>query len=126
MAAKSTTTDNLVLNFLLGGATATAPAGRYVALLTGVTSIPAATVTEVSGGSYARQSCAWNAASGGSATNSSALTFTALPSCTLTNFAIYDAATAGNLLYVGTMTSQAVSAGNGVSVAAGALTVSES
>lgn len=46
-------------------------------------------------GSYARQACTWNAASGGSKTNSTALTFTTAGSVAVTSFGTWSSATYG-------------------------------
>jgi hypothetical protein len=46
-------------------------------------------------GSYARQSCSWNAASGGTKTNSSSLTFTTAGSVAVTHFGTQSSATYG-------------------------------
>lgn len=89
--------------------------------------------TEVSGNNYARTSLnpldanwAAPAAGNGVTSNSSAITFP-VPSGSwgvITHFGIYDATTAGNLLFWGALTtSQTVSTNNTVSFAAGALTV---
>ena len=55
--------------------------------------------SEVSGGSYARQSITWNAASGGSQTSSNAQNFTSMPSTTIGYFGVWSASTSGT--YVG-------------------------
>lgn len=92
--------------------------------------------TEVSGGSYARKlvnasggaSPAWNAASGGIATNANAITLvTATGSWgTVTYMAICDASTTGNMLWYGSVTSQAVASGDTVSFATSALSLGQS
>lgn len=89
--------------------------------------------TEVTGGSYARKSTAgtdWNAASGNpaSASNATSITFvTATASWgTATHFGHFDAATAGNLLRWGALTtSKTISSGDTASFAAGSLTTTE-
>ena len=60
--------------------------------------------SEVSGGSYARKSCAsWDTASAGSTKNGVAITFAQATADwgTVTDFAIVDASTAGNMLAYG-------------------------
>lgn len=48
--------------------------------------------TEVTGGSYARQNVTIGASSSGAQTNSADITFTLMPSCTVTGWALYDSA----------------------------------
>ena len=84
--------------------------------------------TEVSGNGYSRQAITFNAASSGSATNSSAETFTASGGNfgTITHFGIFDASTSGNLLYHGALTDdKVIEDGDSLVVAAGAITITE-
>lgn len=62
------------------------------------TSNPTATNTgtEVTGGSYARQPITFSAASARAMTNSAQVVFSGLPGGTITHWAVFDAATAGN------------------------------
>ena len=89
--------------------------------------------TEVSGNNYSRASlnpldANWAATAGGNGqtSNSSTITF-ATPSGTwgtVTHFGIFDAASAGNLLFWGSLTiSKTVNQGDTVSFPAGSLTV---
>lgn len=74
-------------------------AATYVALHTGD---PGETGTnEVSGGSYARQAATWNAASSGISTNDGALSFADMPACTVVAASVWDASSAGNMLFAG-------------------------
>lgn len=59
--------------------------------------------TEVTGGSYARQSIAFVLGTGGAGqiSNSTTLSFTGMPACTVVAAGIADAATGGNLLAYG-------------------------
>lgn len=105
-------TENAILNSLFGktsdfGVLASAPT-LYVALFTAAPG-EAGGGTEVSGGSYARVATVagdWNAASGGSISNLNAITFPTATGAwgTVTHFALMDAATAGNNLWYGTLT----------------------
>lgn len=89
--------------------------------------------TEVSGGSYARVAVArtgagWNAAAGALAatTNTGTITFpTATGSWgTVTQFGIFDAATTGNLVWWGDLTtSKTIGSGDTASFAAGTLSL---
>ncbi len=64
--------------------------------------------TEVTGGSYARQALTMGSPALGVITNSVAVNYTAMPAATVTHIAVYDALTAGNLLYYGALTSQII------------------
>ena len=104
--SKSDYLENKVLDAVLNN-TSLAVATPYVALFTATPS-DAGGGTEVSGGSYARvnSSASWPAASSGSCANDVAIAF---PSATanwgtVTQFGIFDASTAGNLLYWGDLT----------------------
>lgn len=110
-----------ILEHMLRNTAWTSPTTVYVSLHT---ADPGETgASEVSGGSYARQSCAFAAATSGAGTiaNSGALTFT-MPAATVTHWAIWDASTAGNCLWTGAVAaSQTYASGNSATVAAGAL-----
>ncbi len=107
----------------------------WVGLFTAAPSDSAAG-TEVSGGSYARVAvvrtgAGWNAATGTSPAltdNTGAITFpTASGSWgTVTHFGIFDASTAGNLLYWADLAaSKTVASGDTASFAAGALDITQ-
>ena len=111
------------------------PADLYVGLSTS-TPVEAGTgVTEPAGSGYARvtvtsSAAGWTAATGGASgstiSNAAAITFPQASGAwgTVTYFVIYDAATAGNMLAYGALTTaQAIGSGNTPSFAAGALTV---
>lgn len=108
MTGLSTYSADNLLNAITGRAAYTNPAALYLALFTAVGTDAGTGFTEVSGGGYARVSCAgagvWGAASGtipATITNSgAAITF---PSATASwgnviAWGLYDASTAGNLL----------------------------
>lgn len=88
---------NKILDHLHGTTTFTKPTAVYVGLYTSNPGV-AGTGTEVTGGSYARQSVSFNAATTGSATNSTQVKYTNMPTATVTHVAILDAATSGNML----------------------------
>lgn len=96
--------ENKVLGHVFGATPYTAPATLYVGLFT---SSPGETGsgTEVSGGSYARQTIAFTV-TGAQASNTAAVEFpTATASWgTITFAAIYDALSGGNLLAYGALT----------------------
>lgn len=75
----------------------------YVGLSTADPGEDASGLAEPSGNGYARVATAgadWNAASGGSTTNANAITFPTASGAwgTITHFALFDAATEGNML----------------------------
>lgn len=144
MGAKSDYLENKLIDFLLRGQAFTAPATVYVGLLTATPS-DAGGGTEVTGGSYARvavtsslanwagtQSAGSTTAStgtGGTTSNNGAITFPA-PTAnwgTVVAFGLYDAASAGNLLYWSALTTnKTINNGDAApSFAAGALTIQE-
>lgn len=80
--------------------------------------------TEVSGGSYARQSVTFGAISGGAMSNTSAVTFTGLPAATITHYGILTAVTGGSLKVYGALnTSAAVISGDQVQFPIGSITI---
>jgi hypothetical protein len=100
-----------------GTAPWTAPSTIYLALHT---SDPGEAYTsgEVSGGSYARQTITFSAASGGSIAASAAVEFTSMPACTVTHVSLWDSASGStNMLWSGALTSsRAVSAGDSLRI----------
>lgn len=116
--------DNL-LNHILRNVTYTSPATVYVALFTTATT-EAGGGTEVTGGGYARQAATFAAPSGGSTSNSAAITFGPATAAwgTVSHAAIFDAAVAGNMLIHGPLTTpKTVGVGDTTTFAVGALTV---
>lgn len=144
MAGKSDYLENKFIDWFFRGQTLTPPTTIYVALLTAAPS-DAGGGTEVSGGSYARtgvtgalanwagtQSAGSTVAStgtGGQTSNNAAITFPAPTGNwgSVTHMGLYDASTAGNLLYwVALTTAKTVNNGDAApSFAIGALTVTE-
>lgn len=106
-----------ILDHIVGKTSFTMPT-VYVALFTVTPSDAAASGTECSGGSYARKSTAgsdWSAAASGAISNAAAITFaTATASWgTVVAFALFDAATSGNMLAWGALTaSKAIDSGD--------------
>lgn len=105
------TTENNILNHMLRNTAWTSPGTSvYVGLITAVTSGEAGTVTEATGGSYARVQVqgtgAWNAPAGSGTDNVSVITF---PTATaswgeILAAGIWDASTSGNLMMWGWLT----------------------
>lgn len=78
--------------------------------------------TEVTGGSYARQSMVMNDADAGGTANNTEVNFTGMPSCTVVGIELYDsAATPLRLAYGPLTTSRTVTAGDTVQFAAGSV-----
>jgi len=76
LAAFSDYLENWVIDFFLRNTAFTPPATVYVALFTSSSGLESNNPTaEVSGGAYARQVCALDAASGGVSANTSDITF---------------------------------------------------
>lgn len=127
--SKTDYAENKTLDHITGKAT-WAAVTAYVGLFTAAPS-DAGGGTEVSGGAYARKATVaadWNAASAGSASNANALSFpTATASWgTVTHFALFDAATAGNMLrWAALTTSKTIGNGDTASFAAGSLVCTE-
>lgn len=77
-------------------------------------------------GSYARQACSWNAASGGAMTNSTALTFSTLGTIAVTHIGCWNSATyAGGTYAIGAALSANVTSAS-ITIAAGAISLSAS
>jgi hypothetical protein len=120
-------TENKVLDHVVGKTSFTMPS-VWIALFTAAPSDTGGG-TEATGGSYARKSTAgadWAAASGGATSNANAITFVTPTGSwgTITHFALMDAATTGNMLAWGSLTTpQAVGTGNTVSFAVGELDI---
>jgi len=107
MAALSDYLENKLLDHIVGKTSYTMPS-VWVGLYT-VTPSDAGGGTEVTGGSYARKSTVgsdWTAASGGALSNAQVITF--IPATAdwgaVVAFALFDAASAGNMLAWGTVT----------------------
>src|SRR5262252_5474812 len=111
-SGRGAATDSSILQYVLGKAAYTAPAGCYAALFSTTATADNGTFTELSGSGYARAtidaanaSAAWSPAAG---------------------YGIYDSASGGILLYWGTFGSATtVGSGATASFAAGALKVTE-
>jgi hypothetical protein len=92
-----------------------------VALLTALGD-DAAPGTEVTGGSYARQTVTVAASAGGSTANSADLVWTGMPACTLVGWEIWDSAGTPVRLWRGALDETvAVLAGSEYKIAAGGL-----
>lgn len=125
MAAISNYLENALINATLRNTTYTSPATVYVALFTSDPT-DAGSGTEVSGGSYTRQSATFAAPSNGASSTNADVQFPQATGNwgTITHFGIYDALTTGNLLYHGALTtSKTIETGDVFKIASGNLTV---
>ena len=126
MAELSNFLENELMDHILRNLAYTSPTTVYVALYTSDPT-DADSGTEVSGGSYARQSVAFGAPSNGAADNSSDITFpTATANWgTVTHIGLHDALTTGNLLFHSPLAaSKTVNDGDTFKINAGDLDVS--
>jgi len=132
MSAMSDYLEKALNDHVLGGGDYTRPGTVYVALFTAAPS-DSGGGTEATGGSYARASVTnnstnWPGATSGTGvkSNGTAITFTTATGDwgTVTHFAIFDAASGGNMLYWGALTaSRTVLNGDTFQFAIGALTI---
>jgi hypothetical protein len=123
MPLASNTAANAALNGLDGtGASNVIP---FVSLHSASPSTTGAN-ENANSGSYARQSCSWNAAASGAKTNSSALTFSTLGTVACTHFGTWSSATygAGNYAIGGALSASVTAAS--ITIAAGAISLSAS
>lgn len=125
MSAMSNYLETALVNATLRNTSFTSPTTVYVGLYT-TSPGEGNTGTEVSGGSYARQSAAFAAPTDGVTTNSATLTFpTATGSWgTITHIGILDALTTGNLLYYAALdVSKTIGSGDIFTISSGNLSV---
>ena len=125
MSAMSDYLENEILDHILRNAAYTPASTVYIGLSTG-SFADGNSGTELSGNSYARQSIAFDAASGGTTDNTSAIDFpTATGSWgTVSHWGLFDAATSGNLLIHGAFSvSKTVASGDILRIAAGELDI---
>lgn len=87
----SNTAENRTLDWLMGSSTTAPTTPLEVALVTAAGD-DATAGTEVTGGSYARQTLAVGAAASGAVSNSADLVFTGMPACTVVGWEIWDSA----------------------------------
>jgi len=125
MAEMSNYLENALINATLRNTSYTSPSTVYLALYTSDPT-DADTGTEVSGGSYARQSITFGAPSNGASTNTAAIEFPQATGSwgTVAYIGIRDASTAGNLLYHTALdASKTIATGDVFRVAIGSLSV---
>ena len=116
--------ENQLLDALVGTTAYTMTGPVKLALVT-VNGDDATPGTEVTGGSYARQTIAFTAASAGQIANSASISFTGMPAVTVVGIELYDSAiTPKRLAYGALTTSRTVTAGDTVQFASSAITLS--
>lgn len=119
MARAAAAAENAALNGLDG--TGSSNVVPYVSLHTGDPATTGANENP-STGSYVRQACSWNAASGGNKTNSTALTFSTAGSTAVSYFGTYSASTAGTYAMGGALGSSVTAAS--ITIASAGITLS--
>lgn len=133
MSAASNYLENALLDHTLRNTPFGQPASLYLGLFTNDSGQAASNLEggvltdEISGGSYVRETITFGAASGGSASSNATVTFTTATANwgTITHVAVMDAATAGNVLFYGAVTtSKTIESGDTFQVSSGNLTIS--
>lgn len=126
MANELTDAAELLLLDLIDGVTTAAPVTGplKLALLT-VQGSDSAAGTEVTGGSYARQTITFGSAAAGAASNTNAISFSGMPAASVVGFAIYDSSGTPKRLWEIPRTGGATStsAGDSINVGIGQITV---
>ena len=116
--------ENELLDALVGATPFSVTTPIKLALVT-VNGDDASAGTEVTGGSYARQTITFTAAASGQIENDTAISFTGMPAVTVVGIEMYDSAGSPKRLAYGALTvSRAVTAGDTVQFASGAITLS--
>lgn len=124
MSAFSNYLETKILDHVFGGVNYTAPSTLYLALYT-VAPTDTGGGTEVSGGSYARQTVAFTV-SGDTASNNAAVEFPTATGTwgTVVAVGVFDALTSGNLLAYGNLTaSKTIASGDVFRVPSGDLDI---
>jgi hypothetical protein len=123
MSALTDYSENLVAKWLLTTNSATRPTAWYVSLHTSATT-DAGGGTELSTGGYARQAVTFSV-TGDTASNTAIIDFVSSGDwANITHIAVWDASSAGNMLFHGALTSaRDPASGDTIRIAAGALTL---
>jgi hypothetical protein len=128
MSSKSNYLEDAILNHVLRNTALTSPSTVYVGLFT-VAAGEGGGQTEVSGNNYSRKAITFAAPSGGTCTQSGDVLFDVASGNwgTIVGYGIFDASTAGNLLYYSTVTpNKAINTNDQAKIASGTVVVSES
>jgi hypothetical protein len=122
--ALSNTAENRALDWLLGS-TSTAPTTPMKVALVTAAGDDATAGTEVSGGSYARQTLTVGAAASGQTTNSADLVFNGMPASTVVGIEVWDSAGTPVRWWYGPLdTPRTLAAGDQLRIAASTLVLS--
>ena len=127
MAAASDYLELKLLDHALATAAYTAPTNVYVGLHTGSPADDDSGANEITGNGYTRKVASFAAAASGSASTDATITFDAATGNwgTITHISIYDAATSGELLFHGAVTtSKTIETGDTFQISSGNLTIS--
>jgi len=127
MAAASDYLENKLLDHALATAAYTTPTDVYVGLHTGSPLDDNSGANEVSGNAYVRKVASFAAAAAGSASTNATITFDAASGNwgTISHISIWDASSAGNLLFHGAVTtSKTIETGDTFQISSGNLTIS--
>jgi hypothetical protein len=123
MANLVSTEANALLGASSGQAAYVAPTAPIRVALVTATGSATAAGTEVTGGSYARQTITFAAPAGGAISSNVALTYTNMPACTVTGVDEFDSATTPVRRWFGNLSSsKTVNAGDTFSIASGSYT----
>jgi len=125
MSAMSDYLENKVLDHVLGTTSYTMPATVYIGLSTASFNDDNSG-TELTGGSYARQSISFDAAASGTTDNTSAVDFPVATANwgTVSHYGLFDASSGGNLLVHGAFaSSKTVETGDVLRIGAGELDI---
>jgi hypothetical protein len=116
--------SNRLLDASLGTAAFVAPTTPMKLALDTVNGTATAAGTEVVGGSYARQTVAFTAASAGATANTALISFTNMPAATVTGVEVFDSAGSPRRVWFGALTAAKTTAsGDTLSFAVSAITV---
>lgn len=117
--------ENNLLNGWLGITAYTAVTGAMKLALASTTGTATVAGTEVTGGSYARQTIVFSAPSAGATSNNALISFTGMPAATTTGIDIYDSAgTPIRRAYAALTTSKTTAAADTLSFASAAIAAS--
>ena len=107
MSGMSNYLENKLLDHVLRNTAYTPVATVYLALFNGSPTDTGSGGSEVG---VARQASTFSAASGGTVSNSSGISFTSMPAATVTHVGVFDASSGGNMLFHGALASTVTTA----------------
>jgi len=119
--------EDSLLNHVLRAVNYSAPAAVYVGLFT-TTPGESGGGSEITGNNYSRKQVTFGPSSNGTIQNNADVVFDQASGSwgTISYFALFDAATSGNMLYYGSLTSaKTINSGDQLKFATGGITVTE-